>query len=101
MSKVTICRGRNNLEQYAWADEQTALIIDTTLIREMLYGGTDKLILSIRDNIMIKCLRAKRNVILIGQHKEIEQIERIEEILHAQGYIDNKKYPYFIKDFKG
>jgi len=50
---------------------------------------------------MIKCLRAGRNVVLIGEHKELEQIERIEEILEAQGNIDGKKYPYFIKDFKG
>lgn len=101
MSKVTICRGRDTAEQAYWAYKQTALIIDTQDIRDMLGGGTDKLILSIRDNIMIKCIRSGRNVILIGEHKEIEQIERIEEILEVQGQIDGKKYPYFIKDFKG
>ena len=102
MSKVTICRGRDAIEQATWALKSKALIVDTNTIRGMLYSHpSNKLILSIRDNIMIKCLRAGRNVVLIGEHKELEQIERIEEILEAQGNIDGKKYPYFIKDFKG
>ena len=101
MPKVTICRGRDTQEQNWWADDQSALSISTSEIKEMLGGGTDKLILSIRDNMMIKCLRSGRSVILIGEHKEIQQIERIEEILEVQGNIDGKKYPYFIKDFKG
>lgn len=100
MSKVTICRGRDMMAMEIWADKQSALVVDTEELREMLGRCTDKLILSIRDNIMIKCLRAGRNVILIGEFNLIEQIERIDEILDAQGKIDGVKYPYKVKDIE-
>lgn len=105
MPKVIVCRGRDITKQYDWAVKQSSLVIDTKLISDMLDGGSDrripdKLILSIRDNTMIKCLRSKRNVILIGEHKEIEQIERIDEVLEGQGNIDGVKYSWKAKDFK-
>ena len=97
MPRVTICRGRDMLAQEIWADKQSSLKIDTAEIKEMLGGGTDKLLLSIRDSIMIKCLRTGRNVILLGEYKEIEQLERIDEILEAQSNIDGKKYTWKAK----
>lgn len=100
MSQVTICRGRDITGQLQWAMYKSkALVINADYIKFMLGGGTTKLILSIRDNMMIKCLRAGRNVVLIGEFKDIEQIERIDEILEVQGRIDGKKYPYHVRDF--
>lgn len=99
MPRVTICRGRDKLDMEIWTDKQSALKIDTDEIREMLGNCTDRLVLSIRDSMMIKCLRVKRNVILIGEFNKIEQIERIDEVLDAQGQMDGKKYSYKVRDF--
>jgi len=98
---VIVCRG--DLKKASeWANRQTALKINSVQIREMLglkFSRGDKLVLSIRDTMMIKCLRYGRNVILLGSFDTIEQIERIDEILQAQGDIDNAKYNFRVRDF--
>lgn len=99
MPKVTICRGTDYEKMVDWASKQSAVTIDTGFLKQVLSIKNDKLILSIRDNIMIKSLRSKRKVILVGEFKEIEQLERIDEILEAQGNIDGVKYSWKAKEF--
>lgn len=98
MSKVIVCRGDYVL-MGSWSDEQTAVTIDTQELKESLNIRNSKLILSIRDTIMIKALRSGRNVILVGDHSLVEQLERIEEVLNAQSQIDQTKYTWKVKDF--
>jgi hypothetical protein len=99
--RVIICRG--DLQKASkWANKQTALKINSLQIREMLglkIGRMDYLVLSIRDTMMVKCLRCKRNVILIGSYDTIEQLERIDMVLKGQGNIDGAEYPWRVRDF--
>ena len=111
MPKVTIIDTGNTVDAINAAidyeDTAKGLYVSTADIREMLRGGSDKLILSIRDSIIVKALRSKRNI-LVGGHNTIEQIERIAEVVEAQEQIDNQyvlddkdkvKYIWKVKKF--
>ena len=110
MPKVTILDTGITTDSMAKADtwrwKQKSLYVDTEDIREMLGGGTDKLILSIRDSIIIKALRSGRNIIVGGNNNQLEQIERIAEVVEAQDMIDRQngeeeviKYTWKVKRF--
>ena len=102
MPRVTITQAITDSDKKrAWIAKQTAVIVNTDAIRNMLGEKRlpDFLILSIRDSIMIKCLRAGRNVILDGNYSDFESIERIAEVVEAQAQIDNQNYVWKLKKF--
>jgi hypothetical protein len=102
MARVTVCRG-DWAKMNAWAYKQSGLKVSTPVIREMLgiKPGklSDRLVLSMRDSDMIKCLRCGRKVILLGDHNTMEQLERIDMVLHGQGEIDGAKYNWKLREF--
>ena len=93
MPRVTILDTGNSVngEQSAkeWVHNRKDLYVDTEGIRNLIGGGTDRLVLSIRDSIIIKAIRSKRNIIVGGNNNVLEQIERIAEVVEAQQQIDN------------
>lgn len=98
MSMVTVGRGSAYL-QSLYVTRYTGVIIDVEVLKRELNIKDAKLILSIRDSIMIKSLRSGRNVFLVGDHSALEQVERIDEVLNAQSQIDLKEYKWKVRDF--
>jgi hypothetical protein len=98
MPRVFITKG-SMAKASLWTAKQSAVTIDTNEMRHYLNIKNDRLILSIRDTIMIKSLRSGRNVILFGDHSSIESLERVDEVLQAQSQIDNKTYTWKLKEF--
>jgi len=110
MPRVTILDTGNSLDGESaaklWVDNRADLYVDTDGIRKLIGGGTDKLVLAIRDTIIIKALRSKRNIIVGGNNNQLEQIERIAEVVEAQDLIDRQngeedtvKYTWKVKRF--
>lgn len=99
MPRVTILDTGNIRQNYDDADlfvsKSKELYVDTDGIRDLLnqHRGlkvTDRLVLSIRDTIIIKSLRSGRNIIVGGNNNQLEQIERIAEVVEAQDIIDRQ-----------
>ena len=110
MPRVTILDTGSSLDGESaaklWVDNRADLYVDTDGIRKLIGGGTDKLVLAIRDTIIIKALRSKRNIIVGGNNNQLEQIERIAEVVEAQDLIDRQngeedtvKYTWKVKRF--
>jgi len=112
MPRVTILDTGNTIDgenqARAWSYERPDLYVDTDGIRDLLGSKTitDKLVLAIRDTIIIKALRSNRNIIVGGNNNQLEQIERIAEVVEAQDLIDRQngeeekvKYSWKVKRF--
>lgn len=95
--RVHITAG-NNRKAREWAEKRSEVRIETSELKKLLNIKNDKLILSIRDNTIIKSLRHGRNVIVLGDNS-LAQIERMDEVLEAQGAIDNTEYRYKVRHF--
>ena len=94
MPRVTVLDLGESFKDYdeaeAWRAKRKDLYVDTDGIRDLLgsHSVPDKLILSIRDSIIIKALRSNRNIIVGGNNSQLEQIERIAEVVESQAYLD-------------
>ncbi len=120
MPKVIILRGLPASGKTTYAKQMVKkgnyTRVNKDDIRRMLHGSdtsewgfrkdAEKMVLSIRDSIIIKALRSGNNVIVDDTNLHPKHIDRITEVVEAQQQIDrdyfekkNLKYTVEIKDF--
>lgn len=108
MNKVIILQGLPGSGKSTWAKEQVAkggyTRINKDDLREMLHNSkwskaNEKLVLSIRDSIMIKGLRKGDDIIIDDTNLAQKHISRIQEIAEEQGKLDGKTYTVDLKRF--
>lgn len=114
MAGVTILRGLQASGKTTWARKQVKKSNVTRInkddLRAMMHGSgeptdwgfrksAEKLVLDVRDGIMIKALRAGRNVIIDDTNFARKHEDRIREVCEAQGAMDGTKYPVKVKHF--
>lgn len=102
MPKVIICVGLPGSGKTTWAKKQVArgnyTRVNKDDLRNMLHGTltnewgfrskSENMVLSIRDSIIVKALRAGNHVIVDDTNLHIKHIDRITEVVQAQQAID-------------
>lgn len=105
MNKVIICRGLPASGKTTWSKKQDAVRVNKDDLRMMIDDGKwsskrEKLILQIRDSIIVKGLRDGRDVIVDDTNLSPKHINRISEVVEAQSQIDGVEYEWKVKDFE-